>query len=51
LPAQIAASPAGNVEIYTRELEAGYRKFWRDYCAAASERGDAAPEAGTLGGS
>ncbi|TWB04564.1 tetratricopeptide repeat protein [Bradyrhizobium stylosanthis] len=36
LPAQIAASPAGNVEIYTRELEAGYRKFWRDYCAAAS---------------
>ena len=36
LPARIAASPAGNVEIYTRELEAGYRKFWRDYCAAAS---------------
>ncbi|MCK1622463.1 hypothetical protein IVA87_01885 [Bradyrhizobium sp. 147] len=33
-----AASPAGNVEIYTRELEAGYRQFWRDYCAAASER-------------
>jgi predicted O-linked N-acetylglucosamine transferase (SPINDLY family) len=42
LPAQIAASPAGNVETYTRELEAGYRKFWRDYCAAASESGDAA---------
>ncbi len=38
LPAQIASSPAGNVEIYTRELEAGYRKFWRDYCAAAAER-------------
>ncbi|WFU21270.1 tetratricopeptide repeat protein [Bradyrhizobium sp. CB1717] len=36
LPARIAASPAGNVEIYTRELEAGYRKFWREYCAAAS---------------
>ncbi|MBB4367697.1 putative O-linked N-acetylglucosamine transferase (SPINDLY family) [Bradyrhizobium sp. cir1] len=35
LPAKIAASPAGNVEIYTRELEAGYRQFWRDYCAAA----------------
>jgi predicted O-linked N-acetylglucosamine transferase (SPINDLY family) len=52
LPAQIAASPAGNVEIYTRELEAGYRKFWHDYCAAASERGDTAQgEAGTLGGS
>ncbi|MBH5371398.1 O-linked N-acetylglucosamine transferase, SPINDLY family protein [Bradyrhizobium glycinis] len=42
LPAQIAASPAGNIEIYTRELEAGYRKFWRDYCAAAAERDDAA---------
>jgi len=42
LPAQIAASPAGNVEIYTRELEAGYRQFWRDYCAAASESGEAA---------
>ncbi|PDT87553.1 acetylglucosamine transferase [Bradyrhizobium sp. Y36] len=41
LPARIAASPAGNVEIYTRELEAGYRQFWRDYCAAASEGGDA----------
>jgi predicted O-linked N-acetylglucosamine transferase (SPINDLY family) len=42
LPAQIAASPAGNVEVYTRELEAGYRKFWRDYCAAAADGGDAA---------
>ncbi|MCK1734694.1 tetratricopeptide repeat protein [Bradyrhizobium sp. 138] len=44
LPAQIAASPAGNVEIYTRALEAGYRQFWRDYCAAASESGAAAVE-------
>ncbi|GMP02208.1 O-linked N-acetylglucosamine transferase, SPINDLY family protein [Bradyrhizobium sp. TM239] len=52
LPAQIAASPAGNVEIYTRELEAGYRQFWRDYCAAASESGDAAASgAGAPGGS
>ncbi|SFH81657.1 O-linked N-acetylglucosamine transferase, SPINDLY family protein [Bradyrhizobium sp. cf659] len=42
LPAQIAASPAGNVEIYTRELEAGYRQFWRDYCATASESDNAA---------
>jgi predicted O-linked N-acetylglucosamine transferase (SPINDLY family) len=42
LPAQIAASPAGNVETYTRELEAGYRKFWRDYCAVALEGGDVA---------
>jgi predicted O-linked N-acetylglucosamine transferase (SPINDLY family) len=42
LPAQIAASRAGNVETYTRELEAGYRKFWRDHCAAASASGDAA---------
>ncbi|MET4046240.1 tetratricopeptide repeat protein [Bradyrhizobium sp. CSS354] len=42
LPARIAASPAGNVEIYTRELEAGYRQFWRDYCAAASNDVDVA---------
>jgi predicted O-linked N-acetylglucosamine transferase (SPINDLY family) len=40
LPAQIAASPAGNVEIYTARLEAGYRQFWRDYCAAASKSGE-----------
>ena len=42
LPTQIAASPAGNVETFTRELEAGYRRFWRDYCTAASQAGDAA---------
>ncbi|MET4046239.1 hypothetical protein ABIC03_007979 [Bradyrhizobium sp. RT6a] len=40
LPARIAASPAGNVEIYTREVEAAYRRFWRDYCAAAAEGSD-----------
>ncbi|MBH5371397.1 tetratricopeptide repeat protein [Bradyrhizobium glycinis] len=39
LPARIAASAAGNVEGYTRRVEEGYRKFWRDYCAAASESG------------
>jgi predicted O-linked N-acetylglucosamine transferase (SPINDLY family) len=33
LPAQLAASPAGNVEIYAGRVEAGYRQFWRDYCA------------------
>ncbi|MGA7807803.1 tetratricopeptide repeat protein [Bradyrhizobium sp.] len=32
LPARIASSPAGNIEIYTRRVEAGYRQFWRDYC-------------------
>ncbi|WP_194408307.1 tetratricopeptide repeat protein [Bradyrhizobium sp. CCBAU 53351] len=42
LPARIAASPAGNVEIYTRKVEEGYRQFWRDYCAAAAERGEVA---------
>jgi len=41
LPAQIAASPAGDVEIYTRELEAGYRQFWHAYCAGAAGPGDA----------
>jgi predicted O-linked N-acetylglucosamine transferase (SPINDLY family) len=42
LPARIAASPAGNVEIYTARVEAGYRQFWRNYCAAASEGGEGA---------
>ncbi|PDT87552.1 acetylglucosamine transferase [Bradyrhizobium sp. Y36] len=41
LPARIAASAAGNVETYTRKVEEGYRRFWCDYCAAASERGEA----------
>ena len=34
LPTQVANSAAGNCEVYTRHVEAGYRKFWRDYCAA-----------------
>jgi predicted O-linked N-acetylglucosamine transferase (SPINDLY family) len=42
LPALIAASPAGNVEIYTRRVEEGYRQFWRDYCAAAAKPGEIA---------
>ena len=36
LPARIASSPAGNVAVYTERVEAGYRQFWRDYCASAS---------------
>jgi len=36
LPAIIASSPAGNVTVYTQRVEAGYRQFWRDYCATAS---------------
>jgi predicted O-linked N-acetylglucosamine transferase (SPINDLY family) len=36
LPGQVANSAAGNCEVYTRHVEAGYRTFWRDYCAAAS---------------
>jgi predicted O-linked N-acetylglucosamine transferase (SPINDLY family) len=52
LPAQIAASPAGNVEVYAARVEAGYRQFWRDYCAAASESGNVAvSEADAAGGS
>ena len=39
LPARIANSPAGNVAIYTQRVEAGYRQFWRDYCATASGAG------------
>jgi predicted O-linked N-acetylglucosamine transferase (SPINDLY family) len=38
LPNRIANSPAGNVETYTRCVEAGYRQFWRDYCAATAPR-------------
>jgi predicted O-linked N-acetylglucosamine transferase (SPINDLY family) len=32
LPQRIAASAAGNVEVYTRKVEEGYRTFWRRYC-------------------
>jgi predicted O-linked N-acetylglucosamine transferase (SPINDLY family) len=39
LPAKIASSPAGNVTVYTQRVEAGYRQFWRDYCATASDAG------------
>jgi len=35
LPGMIARSRAGNVATYTREVEAGYRQFWRDFCAKA----------------
>ncbi len=42
LPARIAASPAGNVEAYTRSVEAGYRQFWCDYCASAARGGEGA---------
>jgi predicted O-linked N-acetylglucosamine transferase (SPINDLY family) len=37
LPAMIARSSAGNVEIYTRKVEEAYRRFWRDYCASGSQ--------------
>jgi predicted O-linked N-acetylglucosamine transferase (SPINDLY family) len=33
LPARVAASEAGNGAIYSRRVEEGYRRFWRDYCA------------------
>jgi hypothetical protein len=33
LPARVASSNAGNSEFYTRCVEAGYRQFWRRYCA------------------
>jgi predicted O-linked N-acetylglucosamine transferase (SPINDLY family) len=35
LPGKVANSAAGNCETYTRHVEEGYRKFWRDYCAGA----------------
>jgi predicted O-linked N-acetylglucosamine transferase (SPINDLY family) len=39
LPAKIASSPAGDVMVYTQKVEAGYRQFWRDYCATAPDAG------------
>lgn len=40
LPAMVASSAAGNGETYTRHVEQGYRKFWRDYCASAAAWSD-----------
>ncbi|MGJ4945712.1 tetratricopeptide repeat protein [Bradyrhizobium sp. HKCCYLS1011] len=34
LPQRIATSAAGNVALYTRKVEEGYRTFWQRYCAA-----------------
>jgi predicted O-linked N-acetylglucosamine transferase (SPINDLY family) len=34
LPAMIAGSAAGNVMIYTRKVEEGYRRFWQDSCVS-----------------
>ena len=39
LPVRIANSPAGNVMVYTQDVEAGYRQFWRHYCTTASGAG------------
>jgi predicted O-linked N-acetylglucosamine transferase (SPINDLY family) len=36
LPQRVANSAAGNVEVYTRKVEEGYRAFWRSYCARTS---------------
>jgi predicted O-linked N-acetylglucosamine transferase (SPINDLY family) len=44
LPARVAASAAGNGAIYTSRVEEGYRQFWRDYCAAISQPGNAMPD-------
>ena len=37
LAVRIASSLAGNVTVYTQRVEAGYRQFWRDYCATACD--------------
>jgi predicted O-linked N-acetylglucosamine transferase (SPINDLY family) len=39
LPDRIARSDAGNGEIYTRHVEACYRKLWHHYCASLSAAG------------
>jgi predicted O-linked N-acetylglucosamine transferase (SPINDLY family) len=35
LPDRITNSAVGNIETYTRWVEEGYRRFWRDFCGAA----------------
>jgi predicted O-linked N-acetylglucosamine transferase (SPINDLY family) len=40
LPSSVATSAAGNGAIYTRVVEEGYHRFWRDYCTAASQPTD-----------
>jgi predicted O-linked N-acetylglucosamine transferase (SPINDLY family) len=34
LPARIMASEAGNMQLYTRAVEAAYRTIWKEYCAS-----------------
>jgi predicted O-linked N-acetylglucosamine transferase (SPINDLY family) len=36
LPDRVASSAAGNGERYAREVEEGYRSFWRRYCEETS---------------
>jgi predicted O-linked N-acetylglucosamine transferase (SPINDLY family) len=35
LPDRITNSAVGDIETYTRKVEEGYRRFWRDFCGAA----------------
>jgi predicted O-linked N-acetylglucosamine transferase (SPINDLY family) len=35
LPDKVASSADGNVVVYASKVEAGYRQFWREYCASA----------------
>lgn len=37
LPTRITASAAGNGATNARHVEAAYRQFWRDYCAAQAQ--------------
>jgi predicted O-linked N-acetylglucosamine transferase (SPINDLY family) len=37
LPARLSASAAGNPMIYTRALEAAFRKMWVGYCQTEPE--------------
>ncbi|MGY3453390.1 O-linked N-acetylglucosamine transferase, SPINDLY family protein [Bradyrhizobium sp. USDA 4353] len=36
LPGLVSHSAAGDNALYTQQVEQGYRKFWRDYCAQAT---------------
>ena len=38
IPSTLSACPAGNNVMYTRAVEASYRKMWVDYCRGGTEQ-------------
>ena len=38
IPSRLSSSAVGNNVMYTRAVEAAYRKMWVDYCRGAAEQ-------------